>query len=141
MDKPWFTHQVKRAITTRNRLFKRFKRTKLAIHQDDWKRSAKEANFCMSQAKLAHREKIKTLLMNTKSGEKSYWKLTKQVYGNKKVLDIPALNVGNTLVSTSTEKAKYFTEYFALQQTLPPIPFNQQLPPIIFTTDQRLAKI
>ena len=141
LDKPWITTQVKKALTVRNRLYKRFKRTRFPRHYEDWKRSAKDANFQMSQAKAAHKEKIRSLLMNTNCGEKNYWKIAKQVYGNKKIMGIPALVVGDTMVSTSTEKAKHFTKYFASQQTLPQLPFNHRLPPIIFNTDQRLSSI
>jgi hypothetical protein len=79
--------------------------------------------------------------MNTNCGEKTYWKIAKQVYGNKKTMGIPLLMVNNTPVTTSSEKAKHFTKYFAEQQTLPQIPFNHQLPPILFLTDQRLDSI
>jgi hypothetical protein len=140
-DKPWMTKQVKKALTFRNRLYKRFKRTRQQRHYDDWKRSAKEANYQMSQAKLAHKEKLRKTLMNTSCGEKHYWKIAKQVYGNKKVMGVPSLMVGNEMVSTSSEKAKQFSKYFAEQQTLPEIPFNHRLPPITFITDQRLSSI
>jgi hypothetical protein len=141
MDKPWITNQVKKFLTVRNRLYKRFKRTRLPGHYEDWKHSARDANFQMSQAKLAHKEKLRSILMNTKCGEKNYWKVAKQVYGNKKIMGIPSLVVGNTMISTSVEKARCFSQYFAEQQTLPQIPFNHRLPPIIFTTDQRLSSI
>jgi hypothetical protein len=56
-------------------------------------------------------------------------------------MGVPSLSIGNHSVTTSSDKAKYFTDYFAEQQTLPPIPFNHQLPPILFITDQRLPSI
>jgi hypothetical protein len=56
-------------------------------------------------------------------------------------MSIPALQVNNKNITTSSEKAKHFTEYFAAQQTLPPLPFNHALPPILFLTDQRLDSI
>jgi hypothetical protein len=141
MDKPWFTHTVKRAIYIRNRLFKRFKRTRQPNHEADWKNSAKETNFLIRVAKREHTEKIKRRLLDTSPSEKNYWKLAKQVYGNKKSMGVPTLTEGNKTVSTSIEKAKLFSKYFADQQTLPPLPFNQQLPPIRFITNQRLESI
>jgi hypothetical protein len=141
MDKPWMTHNVRLAIRRRNRLYNRLKRTRRPDHEEAWKHSAKEANFIMNQAKKAHKEKIKNLLMNTNTGEKKYWMIAKQVYGNKKSMSIPALVVDNKSISTSSDKAKHFTTYFAAQQTLPPLPFNHALPPILFLTNQRLHSI
>jgi hypothetical protein len=64
-----------------------------------------------------------------------------KVYGNKKTVGIPSLNVNNTSINTSSEKADCFNKYFTDMQTLPPLRFNQQLPPIIFLTDSRLENL
>jgi hypothetical protein len=141
MDKPWFTHQVKIAIRRRNRLYKRFQRSRLAAHEQSWKLKAIEANFIIKQAKSAHKEKIKNLLMTTSMGEKKYWQIAKQVYGSKKVMGIPTLLVNDQPITTSFDKASHFTDYFVSQQTLPPLPFNHALPPLEFLTDQRLDHI
>jgi hypothetical protein len=141
MDKPWFNHEVKVAIRNRNRFFKRFKRTRLPMHEADWKRSVKEANFYMSKAKMDHTNKIKNLLMTTNTGEKKYWKLAKQIYGNKKILGIPSMVIANKPVSTSSEKAEAFSKFFAEQQTIPPNLLNKALPPTIFLTPERLISI
>jgi hypothetical protein len=84
MDKPWMTKVVKKALTFRNRLYKRFKRSRLQDHYADWKRSAREANFQMSQAKLAHKEKLKSILMNTNCGEKTIGRLRSRYMVTKK---------------------------------------------------------
>jgi hypothetical protein len=135
MDKPWITHQVKIVIHNRNRLFKKYKRTKISAHENEWKEAARYTNFIMNQAKLAHTEKINSLLMNISIGERTYWQIAKEVYGSKKTIGIPSLTVGTKTVTTSIEKAKCFTQYFTEQQTLPPLPLNQQLPALYFLTD------
>jgi hypothetical protein len=140
-DKPWMNREVKNLIRRRNRSYKRFKRTRQQAHYENWKANARETNYYMHQAKLAHTTKIKQQLMDLKVGEKKYWSIAKQVYGSKKTIGIPALMVRNKPITTSSSKAECFNEYFAAQQTLPPIPFNQQMPPIIFITDSRLNKI
>ena len=140
-DKPWITHEVKINIRKRNRLYKSYKRSKNPIHEAIWKEAAKTTNFIMNQAKLAHTEKIKSLLSNISIGEKSYWKIAKEVYGSKKIIGIPAITDDNKTITTSSEKAQCFNKYFTEQQTLPPLPFNQQLPPIEFLTDSRLEYI
>jgi hypothetical protein len=141
MDKPWFTNDVRIAIRHRNRLYKRFKRTRLTQHEEAWKHAARETNYVMSVEKMAHTEKIRQRLMDISIGEKVYWKIAKEVYGNKKIIGIPSLVVGNHTVTTSIEKAKHFNQYFVEQQTLPPLAFNQQLPPIYFLTHSRLAHV
>ena len=138
MDKPWINHDVKIHIRKRNRLYKRFKRTRLPTHQDLWKHAARETNYVMAVAKREHTEKIRSRLMNISIGEKNYWKLAKEVYGSKKIIGIPSLTIGDKTINTSSEKAACFNKYFTDQQTLPPLRFNQQLPPIIFLTDSRL---
>jgi hypothetical protein len=84
MDKPWITHEVKKALKVRNRLYKRYQRSRLLEHENSWKHSAIQANFKINQAKLAHKEKIRNLLMTTSIGEKKYWKIAKQVYESEK---------------------------------------------------------
>ena len=140
-DKPWMTHDVLVSIRRRNRFYTRFKRTRRQEHYDIWKQTARETNFYMHQAKLLHVDKIKKLLMDLQVGEKKYWKLAKEIYGNKKVIGIPALMHNNKPITTSSDKAQCFNQFFAEQQTLPPIPFNQQLPPINFITNSRLDQI
>jgi hypothetical protein len=140
-DKPWITHQVKDAIRKRNRMYKRFKRTRSLEHELIWKQTAREANYYMNLAKAEHITKIKSMLMDLRVGEKKYWKIAKEVYGSKKTIGIPALKVGNKSISTSLEKAQCFNKFFAEQQTLPPLRFNQQLPPIIFLTESRFEFI
>ena len=49
--------------------------------------------------------------------------------------------MGNKYISTSSEKAECMNEYFAEQQTQPPLRFNQQLPPIHFLMESRLEYI
>jgi hypothetical protein len=141
MDKPWITNKVKMYIRIRNRMFKRFKRSRLQEHEDIWKSAARDANYHMHHAKLAHVEKIKAMLTDLSVGEKMYWKIAKQVYGSKKTIGIPALSVGNKSITTSIDKAECLNNYFAIQQTQPALRFNQQLAPIHFLTESRLELI
>jgi hypothetical protein len=140
-DKPWFNREVKLAIRSRNRLFNRYKRTKNPIHAAVWKTSAKHTNYLISKAKKDHTEKIRHLLMTTETGAKKYWKLAKQVYGNKKSMSIPSMVVDNKIVSTSQDKANEFSKFFAGQQILPNHILHYPLPPQILLTDQRLDSI
>jgi hypothetical protein len=128
-------------LRIRNRKFKRFKRTKLKEHEDAWKVAAREANYHMHHAKLAHVSKIKAMLTNISVSEKNYWKIAKEVYGSKKTIGIPSMNNGNKMITTSIDKAECLNSYFAVQQTQPPLRFNQQLGPINFLTESRIEVI
>ena len=140
-DKPWFNHEVKLAIRNRNRLYNRYKRSKSLSHAADWKYAAKDTNFIISKAKKNHTEKIRRLLLTTNTGEKTYWKLAKQVYGNKKIMGIPSMVVDNKMISTSQDKANEFSIFFAKQQTLQNHILNQPLPPPILLTNKKLDSI
>jgi hypothetical protein len=81
------------------------------------------------------------MLCDISVGEKKYWQIAKQVYGSKKIIGIPALIDENKTITTSIEKAVCLNNYFAIQQTQPPLRFNQQLAPIQFLTESRLELI
>ena len=83
----------------------------------------------MHLAKLEHIESVKRQLMDMTVGEKKYWKLAKEIYGSKKTMGIPALNVDNKPITTSSDKATCFNKYFADQQTLPKFLLINRCPP------------
>jgi hypothetical protein len=85
MDKPWITNQVKMYIRIRNRKFKRFKHTRLQEHEDAWKMAAREANYHMHHAKLAHVAKIKAMLTDLSVGEKSIGKLQRRCMAQRQL--------------------------------------------------------
>ena len=71
---------------------------------------------------------------------KKYWSLVKRIYGSKKGLGIPVIEVGNKQLTTSTDKANAFTTYFSKQQTLIE-PDGHDLPPLLLLTDSRLVSV
>jgi hypothetical protein len=79
--------------------------------------------------------------MTTSPGDKKYWKIAKQIYGSKKCIGIPSLKMGNISVTTSSEKANLFNNYFAEHQTQPIVPQDHLLPPTIFKTISRLNSV
>jgi hypothetical protein len=73
------TIEVNNSIRTRNRSYKRFKRTKQANRYEMWKVNARETNYQMHKAKLEHVEKVKKQLLDISAGETTYWKLKKSM--------------------------------------------------------------
>jgi hypothetical protein len=72
--------------------------------------------------------------------QKKYWSIVKKIYGNKKGMGIPVIEVGAKQLTTSTDKALAFTKFFKSQQTLAE-PIGHQLPPFDLKTDLRLSEI
>jgi hypothetical protein len=134
------THECKRAIRDRNRLYQRFKRTRNINHEDIWRNKAKEVRLTINLAKLRYKKKMMDTLSDPNLAPKKYWSLIKKVYGNKKGYGIPAIEYNNTLLTTSSAKANVFTDFFCEQQTLVEPP-GHQLPGDISLTDQTLSSV
>jgi hypothetical protein len=79
-------------------------------------------------------------LGNPSLASKKYWSLVKRIYGNKKGMGVPVLEIGDKLCSTSTDKACALTEFFKNQQTLIE-PIGHSLPDLVMLTDQSLDSI
>jgi hypothetical protein len=139
-DLPWFTHECKCAIRNRDRLYKRFCRTRTPRNELIWKNKAREARVIINLARLNYRQNLMKTLGDPTLTAKKYWSLIKRVYGSKKGMGIPVLEVGNKLCSTSTDKANALTEFFGKQQTLLE-PIGHQLPPLHMLTMQRLSLV
>ena len=65
-------------------------------------------------------------LLDPKTGTKEYWRLTKELYGNKVKSGIPSLLIGDKVISSPEMKCKIFNDHFIkkakLPENLPPLP-------------------
>jgi hypothetical protein len=139
-DLAWITHECKYLIRVRNRLYKKFSRTKLPRDELIWKNKAREARCALNIARLHYRQKTKDTLSDPTLAPKKYWSLVKRIYGNKKGMGIPVIEVGDKHLNTSSEKALAFTEFFQGHQTLD-VPVGHQLPSLVTQTEQVLENI
>jgi hypothetical protein len=139
-DLPWITHECKYHIRCRNRLYKRFRRSKDQRDEILWKNKAREVRVVLNMARLKYRIKVKESLCNPQMAAKKYWSLVKRIYGSKKGMGIPVLEVGDDQLCTSTDKANAFTKYFGDQQTIVE-PIGHLLPVLTMLTDKRLCNI
>jgi hypothetical protein len=133
-------HNCKCLIRDRNRLYKKFRRVKNIINEANWKNKAREVRLGINTARMQYRESMKEKLSDPSLAPKKYWSLVKGIYGSKKGMGIPVLEVGNKQLSTSVEKARAFTDYFKCQQTLLE-PVGHLLPPLQMNTDLRLTDV
>ena len=118
-DKPWINSHIKQCIRNRDRLFKRYKRTRKVDHYWTYQAAKYHARSEMDTAKQLHRDKLTNQLANPKISSKEYWKIKKQLIGGKIVHGIPPINVGGNLTSDDMTKANAFTQYFASQSQAP----------------------
>jgi exonuclease III len=139
-DLPWFTHECKCLIRTRNRLYNKFKRTRRIEDETVWKNKAREVRVSLNLARLKYRHDMMDSLSDPNLAPKKYWSLVKRIYGSKKGMGIPVLEVGSKNLSTSTDKANAFTYFFKAQQALIE-PIGHSLPDIEMLTDNRLGHV
>ena len=117
-DKPWMTKYVTKLLRIRDRVFKKFKRTRTHIHKQNWKNSRTEAKLAINLAKNNYYDGLYRKLEDPHTAPKQYWRIAKEIYGMKKNRSIPALNDNAQTISTSADKASIFNKYFVSQSDL-----------------------
>jgi hypothetical protein len=139
-DLPWINHDCKYLIKVRNRLYKKISRTKLPSDEFIWKNKAREVRCALNTARLNYRQKLKDTLSDPTLAPKKYWSLVKRIYGSKKGMGIPVIEIGDKHLNTSSEKAIAFTDFFQEHQTLN-VPPGHQLPALVMHTEHALEHI
>ena len=149
-DKPWITKDIKTVIRTRDRLYRRYQRTKRDDHYEVYERVKLEVNSKIQSAKQTHKSKLIKKLEDLKNSPKGFWSVAKQVYGNKTRSSIPTLSDQGKQYCTAEEKANLLAEYFASQSQRPNLPPGHTLPPreeksyltdIIITVEETMGVI
>ena len=79
-------------------------------------------------------------LPDPNTSSKTFWKITKLVYGTKRVRSKPHLIVNDCLITKTTEKAETFNQYFTEQCKLDPTQ-NDPLPEFIYLTDNKIETL
>ena len=127
-DKPWINKDIKTCIKTRDRLFRKYQRSKREEHLDLYKKVKEEVNHKITSAKMTYKQKIVEKLQNLQNSPKRFWAVAKEVYGNKTNSGIPTLIDDNTQYSTAEQKANLLAEYFASQSQMPDRAEGHRLP-------------
>jgi hypothetical protein len=139
-DLPWITAKCKALIRIRNRLYKKFHRTRKDTDETNWKTKAREARVALNTARLDYNIKTQEKLNDPTLAPKKYWSIVKRIYGSKKGMGIPVIQKGDKQLCTSIDKATAFTDYFKGQQTLIE-PVGHLLPPLNLRTNERINSI
>ncbi len=109
----------KKIMKTRDRLYRRYKRTKVAEHFTTYTRVKNEVNSKIHRAKESHKLEIINKLEDLRTNPKKFWTIAKQVYGNKTRDSIPAIVDEGQQYCTSEQKANLLAKYFASQSQEP----------------------
>lgn len=121
-DKPGMTREVRKLFSLAKRHHKRARRTQNPAHLEIFRETRREAKASFRRARTKFYSDIAGKLLDSSTCSKSYWRLTKLVYGPKIHKGVPDLVHGDSLVSDTLSKAKLINSYFTDQCTLPPGP-------------------
>jgi hypothetical protein len=138
-DKPYITHECRRADRIRNRWHKIFQRTRSPLHYDIFRERRREAKQMRQVAKIDCHNRLMAKLSGDHIHPKDYWKTIKSVMGVKVKPTIGTLTVNGNEIANTKNKADIFNNYFATQSTLDDTP--RAMPPLLMTTRHRLGNV
>lgn len=140
-DKPGVTAEVRRLLRVAKRLHSKAKRSQNPVHWEHFRNARREAKSAFRTARSKFYSDIADKLLDSETNSKTYWKLSKLVYGNKVSKNVPDLLKNDTPVSDSAEKASLFNTFFSEQCRLPPGSDADPLPDFQLLTDSVLDHI
>jgi hypothetical protein len=111
------TSEVKKLFRQCHRLHKRQKRTQTLKNIETFRNKRREAKTAWANAKTKYYNTLASKLYNP-DNTKHYWKLIRDLLGNKENRSIPYLLENDSLVDSSALVAKTFNEFFSSQQTV-----------------------
>lgn len=81
-DKPWMTSEVRHFLKQRDRLYKRYKSTRLQNHLDTYNRAKYDTRKAIENAKNKHMKNFIVKLQSSSTNPRQFWSLSKELYGN-----------------------------------------------------------
>ena len=139
-DKPGMTVAIRGLFRQCKRLHKKWKRTGDAVHHEQFRNKRREAKSAFRASRDKFYNNTASKLTDPNTSAKTFWKITKLVYGTKRVQSIPHLIVGDRLITETAEKAEVFNQYFTEQCKLDPTK-NDPLPDFTLLTDNKIETI
>ena len=139
-DKPWMNHVIRKSLRVRNRLHKKYKRTRTETDEERWKTSRSNTKLLIHEGKIKYHDSLYAKLENPNTAPKQYWRIAKSLYGAKLDSSIPAILENNCAYSTSVDKCEIFNKYF-VEQTDLEVPLGHSLPDMEPETNLKLDSI
>ena len=118
-DKPWMTLGIKKLIKLRNRLYHKWKSSKIERDHTSFRFKRSEVSAAINQAKINHSLNMKEKLSKASKSPKLYWSVLKSLYGQKVNSGIPSLVENEELVTDTVSIANILNNHFANQSILP----------------------
>ena len=140
-DKEWMTSQIRFIINKRDRLYRRYVKSKSANHFNMYKECTSRARDAINAAKIKYFERQIKRLQNPETVGKEYHKLCKLFYQGKLTTGIPALIDNKGIHATSKEKASVLNNFFVENSTLPEPEDGFALPPLNYITNDRMSEV
>ena len=137
---PWINKQLKTLLNKKNRLFKNYKRH--GYKAEDKARLdlfREKCQVAVEQAKTDYLNKLGNKLNDSRTSQKTYWKIINRVINKCRAPKIPPILINNVFIMNCKEKAKLFNDFFSNQ--CKPIINNSILPHFNFLTDKRIDHI
>jgi hypothetical protein len=138
-DKPWITPYVKEGFRLRDKAHKTLKTSNTLENCANYRYARHAANERKKEAKRIYNERIAKKLIDPKTNVKEYWRLTKQIFGDKVDTNIPTIIDQNKTYTTPKEKANVFNNFFLQKSKLPDL--KPQLPEFEYKTNARLESV
>ena len=108
--KPWLSDGMKKSIKTKNKLYRRYKKTGNAEHEYIYKQYRNNLNKLLITAEKSH---LETLFNDNKDNLKKSWRILKQVINKRKDSSSCSKFLVNQETTTDKNKiAKGFNQYF-----------------------------
>ena len=114
---PWFSAACAAAIVHRNHFFCLYQSEKSSDSKVKFRLASNRCKRVPEAAKLAYANKTKESITSQKLGSRDFWRIAKSVF-NKGKFAIPPLFNRPEVLSSASDKAKFFAENFSLNSNL-----------------------
>ena len=107
---PWMTPELKQQMSERDRLQRRYRKSKLPAHKNEYKRKRNSVNSLVKKAKQNY---FKNLLENSANDPDSFWNNSKKIFPNKQKSSAARFTIDCATTSDSKPIANAFCSYFS----------------------------
>ena len=114
---PWFSAGCAAAIVHRNHFFRLHQRKKSSDSKLKFRQASNRCKRVLEAAKLAYANKTKESITSQKLGSRDFWRIANSVL-NKGKPAIPPLFNSLEVLSSASDKAKFFAEKFSMNSNL-----------------------
>ena len=114
---PWFSAACAAAIVHRNHFFCLHQREKSSDSKVKLRQASNHCKRVLEDAKLTYANKTKESITSQKLGSCDFWRIANSVLNEGKSA-IPLLFNGPEVLSSASDKAKFFAENFSLNSNL-----------------------